>query len=107
MLFRQALGEQLWQHGRIANGVVRDFDGTDIQCLRVNIERNLEPLAPVVGAVLLGKRCTRSRSSCGASLAVACSWVKAAKSSNLAACLGRVTQQRSTCHIDLFVDASA
>lgn len=47
------LGEQLWQHGRIADGVVGDLDGSDLQRLRVDAQLDFAPLTPVLSSMLL------------------------------------------------------
>gem|GEM_PF-5857480 len=47
------LRQQLVQHRCIANGVVRDLDGTDLQGLSIDAQVHLAPLPAIVGPVLL------------------------------------------------------
>ena len=63
------LRQQLRQHRCIANGVVRDLDGTDLQGLSIDAQVHLAPLPAIVGPVLLrlpvalaqfSRRCCRS-----------------------------------------------
>lgn len=48
------LGEQLWQHGRVANVAPRDLDGPNLQRLLIDPEVDLAPQAPLGTAVLPG-----------------------------------------------------
>ena len=47
------LGQQLGQHGRVANAVVGHLNGPDLQRVGVNPQVHLAPLPPVLDAVLL------------------------------------------------------
>lgn len=47
------LREQLGQHRRISHAVVRDLDGTYLQCVGINTQVHLAPLAALEGAGLV------------------------------------------------------
>ena len=52
-LLSRNLSHQVGQHLWITHAVVRGLNGPYLQCLRVNPQVNLAPLAPVLGPVLL------------------------------------------------------
>ena len=47
------LAEQFRQHGGITRGVVGDLDGPDVQCVGINGQVHLAPLAPIVRSMLV------------------------------------------------------
>ena len=52
-LVSRNLAEQRWQNRGVADTVVGDFHGTDLERGRVDPEMHLAPLATVIGPVLL------------------------------------------------------
>ena len=52
-LIGRYLAQQLGQHRRVSYAVVGDFDGSNLQRVRINAQVHLAPLAPILGPMLL------------------------------------------------------